>query len=214
MPSGEVTVFWTWVNKIGNREYYMECADISINTNNNISGDLSGKELLVVNLPGYPIIPEFAAFDAYNGTDLFEKRKDITIKPASSSSPLPSPVPTLVPSLELPLPPPLESPSPSPIQSPPPVPSLESPSPIQLPPPVPSLELPSPIQLPPPVPSLELPSPIQLPPPVPSLELTSPSSTPSLELPSSSSLSPVPVVSTRPKLQMLLSETTITKECN
>jgi hypothetical protein len=85
-PSGEVTVFWTWVNKIGNREYYMECADILIKTNNdNINGELSGKELLVVNLPGYPTIPEFAQVDAYNGTDLFNQRKDISIMPLSSS---------------------------------------------------------------------------------------------------------------------------------
>lgn len=86
-PSGELTVFWAWVNKIGNREYYMECADILINTgNNHVDVELKGKELLVVNLPGYPVIPEFVQLDAYNGSDLFEQRKDVIIMPATSSA--------------------------------------------------------------------------------------------------------------------------------
>ena len=82
IPNGNYTLFWTWVNKIGNREYYMECADISLNipNNTNYSNEITGKELLVVNLPGYPIIPEFNNPSAYNGRDLFESRKNITIK--------------------------------------------------------------------------------------------------------------------------------------
>jgi len=103
-PSGELTVFWSWVNKIGNREYYMECADISIKTNNEkINGELSGKELLVVNLPGYPSIPEFAQSDAYNGADLFNQRKDFSIIPVSTSNPSVSvPVLTSEPSVSAP----------------------------------------------------------------------------------------------------------------
>ena len=86
MPSGEFTFFWTWINKVGNREYYMECADMSINTNNNVNSPLTGKELVVANLPGYPSIPEFLQPDAYNGSDLFEQRKDISIMPFYSPS--------------------------------------------------------------------------------------------------------------------------------
>ena len=26
-----ITVFWTWINRIGNREYYMECTDVNVN---------------------------------------------------------------------------------------------------------------------------------------------------------------------------------------
>ncbi|KAI9216079.1 hypothetical protein BC828DRAFT_352868, partial [Blastocladiella britannica] len=29
-PSGKATLAWTWINAVGNREYYMSCADITI----------------------------------------------------------------------------------------------------------------------------------------------------------------------------------------
>ena len=98
-PNGDVTIFWTWVNAIGNREYYMECADVLLNTGNDIGGDIYGKELLVVNLPGYTVIPEFPNVGMYSGLDLFEKRKDIFITQVPMSPTLPilsgstSPVP-------------------------------------------------------------------------------------------------------------------------
>jgi hypothetical protein len=82
VPSGEVTIFWTWINSIGNREYYMECADIVVNTNAANAANampISGKELLVANYPGYPQIPEFPRADMYDGSDLLANRKDITI---------------------------------------------------------------------------------------------------------------------------------------
>ncbi|ORX91668.1 hypothetical protein K493DRAFT_166756, partial [Basidiobolus meristosporus CBS 931.73] len=41
---------WTWINKIGNREYYMNCADLEIQ---GLADDyIAGPKLLVVNLPG------------------------------------------------------------------------------------------------------------------------------------------------------------------
>lgn len=88
-PSGEVTVFWTWINKIGNREYYMECADVNIhngNTNKNVV--LTGLELAIANLPGYPIIPEYPEWNTYNGKDLFDKRKIISYNPQNMNSPI------------------------------------------------------------------------------------------------------------------------------
>ncbi|KAK4196207.1 hypothetical protein QBC40DRAFT_10860 [Triangularia verruculosa] len=30
IPSGNATIAWTWVNKVGNREFYMNCAPVSI----------------------------------------------------------------------------------------------------------------------------------------------------------------------------------------
>ena len=56
-PSGDTTVFWTWINRIGNREYYMECADVRVeNGNTNQDVELLGKELIVANILNYPRI--------------------------------------------------------------------------------------------------------------------------------------------------------------
>jgi hypothetical protein len=80
IPSGEWTLFWTWINKVGNREYYMECADISItNPNGDVSKPVFGKELLVVNLPGFATIPEFPSNGMYDGRDLLQNRRDISV---------------------------------------------------------------------------------------------------------------------------------------
>lgn len=99
IPKGETTFFWTWINKIGNREYYMECADIYINNNNqNYNTELSGLELLIVNLPGYPTIPEFQHISTYNGMDLLESRKVIKIKPISTT-PTPTTTTTTTPTI-------------------------------------------------------------------------------------------------------------------
>jgi len=81
-PNGRVTVFWTWINKIGNREYYMECADVNINNEINEFGNvLKGKELLVVNLPGYPTVPEWGSSTdpSITGEKLLSERKDFSI---------------------------------------------------------------------------------------------------------------------------------------
>lgn len=53
LPSCERCTFaWTWINAVGNREFYMNCADIKI-TGGNGSG-IKGESLYLVNLPGYP----------------------------------------------------------------------------------------------------------------------------------------------------------------
>jgi hypothetical protein len=80
IPSGDITVFWTWINRIGNREYYMECADITVNNpNGNTSPvEIKGKELLVVNILGKTIIPENLPV-GNDGIDLLNARKDISI---------------------------------------------------------------------------------------------------------------------------------------
>lgn len=76
----DVTVFWTWINRIGNREYYMECADVTVETSGNRT-DISGKELLVVNIQDYPRVPEWepGAPSSVDGRDLLAARKDITL---------------------------------------------------------------------------------------------------------------------------------------
>lgn len=52
LPScGKCTFAWTWVNAIGNREYYMNCADVKI-----VGGpgrSIQGRPLFLANLPGF-----------------------------------------------------------------------------------------------------------------------------------------------------------------
>jgi hypothetical protein len=55
LPSCERCTFaWTWINAIGNREMYMNCADVRII--GKTGGKISGRPLLIANMPGYPII--------------------------------------------------------------------------------------------------------------------------------------------------------------
>ncbi|KAJ3086964.1 hypothetical protein HK102_012088, partial [Quaeritorhiza haematococci] len=52
-PNGRAVFGWTWINELGNREYYMNCADVEITGG---GGSLKGPKLLVANLPGFPTI--------------------------------------------------------------------------------------------------------------------------------------------------------------
>lgn len=77
LPDSDNVLFvWSWVNAFGKREYYVNCVDIKIRNPNTDIISFTGPENLIVNLPGYPIIPEF-----YDGerTDLFYNRKNITV---------------------------------------------------------------------------------------------------------------------------------------
>ncbi|KAK9693792.1 hypothetical protein K7432_013725, partial [Basidiobolus ranarum] len=74
-PNGKVVFGWSWINKTGNREYYMNCADITIQGG---SGQcISGPKNFIANLPGYPTIPEFTS-GGPDGSDYFSKRPFIT----------------------------------------------------------------------------------------------------------------------------------------
>lgn len=56
LPKCERCTFaWTWINAIGNREYYMNCADIQIVGGISGSG-IRGIPLKIANLPGYPVV--------------------------------------------------------------------------------------------------------------------------------------------------------------
>ncbi|KAI9299143.1 hypothetical protein K502DRAFT_333960 [Neoconidiobolus thromboides FSU 785] len=76
-PANNAVLTWTWINAIGNREYYMNCVDIKI-TGGKVGGSITGPQNLVGNLPGYPLFPEFYQGDR---RELFDKRPIITIKP-------------------------------------------------------------------------------------------------------------------------------------
>ncbi|KAJ2783303.1 hypothetical protein GGI15_002640, partial [Coemansia interrupta] len=57
LPGTDHAVFaWTWVNASGNREFYMNCADIAIS---GPAGSFTGKQMTILNYPGYPVVPEF-----------------------------------------------------------------------------------------------------------------------------------------------------------
>ncbi|KAJ2058638.1 hypothetical protein GGI17_004906 [Coemansia sp. S146] len=57
VPASNSAIFaWTWVNAIGNREFYMNCADVAIKSS---STSFTGKQMTIANHHGYPTIPEF-----------------------------------------------------------------------------------------------------------------------------------------------------------
>lgn len=61
------TFAWSWVSAVGNRDFYMNCADISLSSN---GGSLIGPNYTIANQPGYPTIPEFPP-STYHGLDLY-----------------------------------------------------------------------------------------------------------------------------------------------
>ncbi|KAL1924187.1 uncharacterized protein VTP21DRAFT_7222 [Calcarisporiella thermophila] len=71
-PNGKAAFVWTWVNAIGNREYYMNCADVNID--GPAQSCMDGLEQVVLNYPGYPTIPEFSQ-DPTHGKQHFNNRK-------------------------------------------------------------------------------------------------------------------------------------------
>ncbi|KAJ2837151.1 hypothetical protein FBU31_001205 [Coemansia sp. 'formosensis'] len=57
VPGSDSAIFaWSWVNAMGNREFYMNCADVVIK---GASESFSGPQMTILNYPGYPSVPEF-----------------------------------------------------------------------------------------------------------------------------------------------------------
>ncbi|KAJ1915598.1 hypothetical protein H4219_004236 [Mycoemilia scoparia] len=88
LPSGDATIAWSWVNAIGNREYYMGCVDVKVKGGSSSKAKFSGPRLLVVNhstLGGDRTIPEFNGnYDT--GLDMFETREIIKIGPSGDTA--------------------------------------------------------------------------------------------------------------------------------
>ncbi|KAJ2399531.1 hypothetical protein GGI23_002599, partial [Coemansia sp. RSA 2559] len=84
LPNSDSAVFaWTWVNASGNREFYMNCADVKIT--GSTSKSYTAKEVTIANYPGYPTIAEFDGnYDTgiqYYTTDI----KKITVSPSGTT---------------------------------------------------------------------------------------------------------------------------------
>ncbi|KAJ1732971.1 hypothetical protein LPJ72_003115 [Coemansia sp. Benny D160-2] len=84
LPSSSKAVFaWSWVNAIGNREFYMNCADVAITGGS--SSSFSGKEMVIANHAGYPTIPEFSGnYDT--GVNYYNSAKTITVTAGGGSN--------------------------------------------------------------------------------------------------------------------------------
>jgi len=87
-PNGEAIFAWTWINAVGNREYYMNCADVII-TGGTTPALVSGPRLFVANLPyvqGAPTIPEFPDPSSTNdGRNYLADRPIIQVTGSGSS---------------------------------------------------------------------------------------------------------------------------------
>ncbi|KXN67312.1 hypothetical protein CONCODRAFT_10657, partial [Conidiobolus coronatus NRRL 28638] len=93
-PSGNATFAWTWVNWEGNREYYMNCADVIIEGSPN--GVLTGPKMVEANMPGRPTIPEFYN-NARTSAELYENRPNVSVTGSGVTGPVapqPQPQPT------------------------------------------------------------------------------------------------------------------------
>jgi len=55
IPNGKAVFYWAWINRLGNREYYANCADIIIT--GSTGSDYKGPQLLVADIYNW-IVPE------------------------------------------------------------------------------------------------------------------------------------------------------------
>ncbi|KAJ9082556.1 hypothetical protein DSO57_1003328 [Entomophthora muscae] len=85
-PAGDAVFAWTWINRNGGREFYMNCADIRIVGPPN--GVISGHEILLGNFPVegklYRTFPE--GFSRGYGINYFSETPVITITPGGLRS--------------------------------------------------------------------------------------------------------------------------------
>ncbi|KAJ1666004.1 hypothetical protein IW140_000570 [Coemansia sp. RSA 1813] len=79
IPASKKAVFaWTWINGLGAREYYMNCADVRIE-NYGHQEPLTAHELLVVNLPGRLTVSPKTGREEDKLTPLMKQRPFVTI---------------------------------------------------------------------------------------------------------------------------------------
>ncbi|RKP36353.1 hypothetical protein BJ085DRAFT_31726 [Dimargaris cristalligena] len=79
-PSNRVVFAWSWINAIGNREFYMNCADIAI-TGGQVGGRVTGPQMVVANYgPDTPVVPEFF-YSGDTKAELYERAALISVGP-------------------------------------------------------------------------------------------------------------------------------------
>lgn len=79
LPAASSAIFaWSWLNRIGNREYYMNCADVRIVSNT--CGPFTGPKLFVAQIkpPSSIIIPEWSLDNDYRNV-LLNNRPPVTV---------------------------------------------------------------------------------------------------------------------------------------
>lgn len=94
VPGSDSAIFaWSWVNAMGNREFYMNCADVVIDST---SESFSGPQMTVLNYPGYPTVPEFMG-NYSTGLEYYNNAPTITVyakanqtTPTSTTSSMPT----------------------------------------------------------------------------------------------------------------------------
>ncbi|KAJ2804505.1 hypothetical protein H4R20_002477 [Coemansia guatemalensis] len=79
IPAAKKAIFaWTWINGMGSREYYMNCADVRIE-NYGHQEPLTAHELLVVNLPGKTTVIPKTGREEDGLISLLKQRPFVTI---------------------------------------------------------------------------------------------------------------------------------------
>ncbi|KAJ2834221.1 hypothetical protein GGI24_000501 [Coemansia furcata] len=76
--SNKATFAWSWINALGSREYYMNCADVRIE-NYGRQEPLTAHELLVVNLPGKPTLTPKTGREEDRLPAMFKQRSFVTV---------------------------------------------------------------------------------------------------------------------------------------
>ncbi|KAJ1890530.1 hypothetical protein LPJ81_005921 [Coemansia sp. IMI 209127] len=84
LPSSNNVIFaWSWVNAIGNREFYMNCADVAIKGTGSTS--YTGYKIVIANHNGYPTIPEFDG-NYSTGLQYYDTGEKVTVTGSGSTS--------------------------------------------------------------------------------------------------------------------------------
>ncbi|KAJ1728787.1 hypothetical protein LPJ61_003853 [Coemansia biformis] len=90
LPASKSAIFsWSWVNASGNREFYMNCADVAISGS---SSSYTGKKMTIANYPGYPTIPEFGG-NSKTGLEYYTNQPSVTVTGNGGSAPAPPAAP-------------------------------------------------------------------------------------------------------------------------